>query len=54
MLVGAVEDGVYGLLGQLADGGLEGAAVFLADGLDLPEYHRIAIFAQGQDAAGVD
>ena len=50
----AVEDVVESLFGEIADGGLEVAAVFFADGGDLPEDHGVFVFAEGDDAAVED
>ncbi len=53
-LVGAVEDVVHRLLGEVAQRGFQGAAIFLADGGDLPENHGVLVFAQGGYSAVVD
>jgi hypothetical protein len=53
-LVGAVEYVGEGFFRQFAHGCGELVAVFLADGFDLPEYHRVAIFAERGDASVAD
>ena len=53
-LVGTVEDVVQGLLGQLLERCVKGAAIFFTDSLDLPENLHILVFSQGQDAATPD
>ena len=53
-LYGAAEYLVEGLVGEAADGVVDGEAVFVQDGLNLPEYHAALPLAQGHDGSVVD
>ena len=49
-LLGAVDDLVHGLFGEVLDGCLERCAVSLAEGFDLSEDERVFVFPEGHDA----
>ncbi len=50
-LVGAVHNLVDGLVGHTGERRVERDAILLANGLHLPEYERVFVFAQRQNAA---